>query len=153
MTTRRLKGIRPVTTKAGNPGGYRVYVTVGARFRERTFPPGTPVPVMQQWREATRLSMRDGNYYPRRRGQPHPTVQVLYDLLDPSMTADEEAAIWTLIRYLKKREAHRFTVSASLPAGESAGRRAPRDTARRPADSSAAACQSTAAGESGTSRS
>lgn len=36
---------------------------------------------------------------------PKPTFQVLYDLLDEDMTKDEEAAIWTLIRYVKKREA------------------------------------------------
>jgi hypothetical protein len=34
---------------------------------------------------------------------PKPTFQVLYDLLSPDMSKDEEAAIWTLLRYLKKQ--------------------------------------------------
>jgi hypothetical protein len=34
-----------------------------------------------------------------------PTFQVLYELLDPEMTKEEEAAIWTLIRFVKKKEA------------------------------------------------
>jgi hypothetical protein len=33
-----------------------------------------------------------------------PTFQVLYELLDPNMGKEEEAAIWTLIRYLRKKE-------------------------------------------------
>lgn len=37
--------------------------------------------------------------------QAKPTFQVLYELLDPEMTKEEEAAIWTLIRFVKKKEA------------------------------------------------
>lgn len=34
-----------------------------------------------------------------------PVFQVLYDLLDPGMTQAEQEAVWTLLQYLKKREA------------------------------------------------
>lgn len=36
-----------------------------------------------------------------------PTFQTLYELLSPDMSKDEEAAIWTLIRYVKKKEGTR----------------------------------------------
>jgi hypothetical protein len=36
------------------------------------------------------------------RVQEKPPYQVLYELLDPDMTPDEQNAIWTLLRYLKK---------------------------------------------------
>ncbi len=47
---------------------------------------------------------RSGEADPGTPAEPKPTFEVLYDLLSPDMGKEEEAAIWTLIRYLKKRE-------------------------------------------------
>ena len=40
--------------------------------------------------------------FPSLHAQAKPPFQVLYELLDPDMTPEEQNAIWTLLRYLKK---------------------------------------------------